>query len=92
MVPAVERLEESKGLAVTSVEHYPEYRDHQIEVVIENRDSTSPESYIQFLRELPDAGVKDCWVEVFTPNETLLLTEQKFEAAGISDASYETRY
>lgn len=92
LAPAVERLAESKGLTVTSVEHYREYQDHQIEVLIENSDSPSPESYIQFLRELPAEGVKDCWVEVFTPNDTLLRTKQEFEEAGISDTSFETRY
>jgi hypothetical protein len=77
---------------VSSVERFREYQDHQIEVLIESGDSTAPESHIQFLKGLPDVGVQDCWIEVFTPNETLLRTKQEFEAAGISGATFETRY
>src|SRR5919112_320020 len=92
LAPAVVRLAESKGLSVSSVERFREYQDHQIEVLIESGDSTAPESHIQFLKELPDVGVRHCWVEVFTPNETLLRPKQEFEAAGNSGTSFETRY
>lgn len=92
LAPAVVRLAESKGLSVSSVERYREYQDHQIDVIIESGTSTAPASHIQFLKELPDVGVQDCWIEVFTPNETLLRTKQEFEAAGISGATFETRY
>jgi hypothetical protein len=92
LAPAIERLAKSNGLSVISVEHYREYQDHQVDMIVEDHDSAAPESYIRFLKDLPNAGVTDRWVEVFTPNETLLRTKQEFEAAGISEATYETRY